>query len=356
MCLLTIAGLIVGPLAVFACTGDDPTFSPPSSTSDAAPAGDSSSPADGGGDGAGDPCGDVCDLVTGQTPRELVVDATHLYWASAEGIARTEKRKGAPIETLAAGLPMPRGLAVTPSYVFWLTGASCAEIHRRSFATGTIDRVPSGIGNPTGSAFVDGVLYYSGRPGPSACDAQDGEIGGGLHFIAEDLKDGGVVTGFVAGHACERMPTQAVAAHRTGSNVDLVWAHADVGELCWAMGGSYGLQEKSWAGVSRVLITDDSIFWTSKEGVHWQKRTTDIELSAPATAVSTVSDATGLVHDAARNRLYFVTRSGKVYSAEGIAAQVIAETECEAGALAQDEGFLYLTCEAQGTIKRVKKP
>ena len=51
-----------------------------------------------------------------------------------------------------------------------------------------------------------------------------------------------------------------------------------------------------------------------------------------------------------------MTRGGKVYRAEGNAAQVIAEPECEAGALAQDEEFLYLTCEAQGTIKRLKKP
>jgi len=27
-----------------------------------------------------------------------------------------------------------------------------------------------------------------------------------------------------------------------------------------------------------------------------------------------------------------------------------------AGALAQDDGFLYFTCEAQGSIKRLKKP
>ena len=355
--LLAIAGLVGVPVAVFACTGEDPPFFPPSSTEDADATGDGSSPQDGAADAPGDPCGDLCDLVTGQTPHELVVDGTHVYWSSDEGIARTEKRRpGAPVETLAGGLRMPRGLAVTPSYVFWLTGIPCAEIHRRSFATGTIEKAPAGIGGPLDSVFVNGVLYYSGRRAPSTCAAQDGGIGGGIHSITEDLSDPRVVTGFGADHACERMPTRALAGRMGSSNADLVWAHADIGELCWTLGGTAAIQRDVWAHVKRMVLTSGHIFWTADEGVLSQKRTSDEELDKPATTVSTVTDATGLVYDEVRKRLYFVTSSGKVYSAEGIASEVIAETSCAAGALAQDDDFLYFTCEAQGSIKRLKKP
>jgi hypothetical protein len=337
-------------IAMFlACMGEDATFAPTASPeAGGAAAIDAAATIDAGTTA----CGAHCVIAKNQTPREVAVDDTYVYWTSTQGVFRAPKSEPSRVvETLGTGTDA-KGISLSSAYVFWITGGSCARIHRWSLATRAETTTSARIGVPMHTAFLDGNLFYSGQRGPTTCpdvDAgADGGVGGGVHVLDEDLADAGVM--MFGAHPCATGGTTALAVGQPGAQ-DIAWTLQPPTDLCWMQNGTAAADAtKGWPAAA-ITMRGQHLFVAAEDGVF------DV-VRADVVAVTKVSGeaATGLVYDSARERLFFVTRAGVVYGATGTTATTVAELGCAASSLAQDESALYVACEDKGTILRLIKP
>jgi hypothetical protein len=136
----------------------------------------------------GDPNGKIEIVTASQYGRlslgsEIVVDETHLYWASAGvGISRLAKSASSPAEVIA---PLPREESVTAiaagaTHIAWATNDSMkpghAAIHVRDSKSGAITTVAKNLGMPI-AMTVDHAHVYFATMGGVAGDSPTPEPG-----------------------------------------------------------------------------------------------------------------------------------------------------------------------------------
>ena len=313
-------------------------------------------PADAGGDTSvgdgGVKAGAAEDLAVGQqTPRNILVDASHVYWlnlasgGSAGAIMKVAKGAGAGAPQIVVpnlAMPAPYAIAADATSLFWTTlrtgvgGADYAFLRTQDKAGGAI----SDLGVLANASYF-GVTVQGGR-----VYATTERAGGAVETVGTD---GTGATAIGAGLLGTVIAVDATDIYVGGTGQVLQQSKA---------GGSPVLFAKTSGVVTGLVIDATSVYWTDASSVRGLAKTaagtapTELAAAQDAPSAIALDDANVYWTNAGDGRVQSVPKGGVT---AGEKPTVIATGEGEPMGIAADSSGVYWTNRSDGRVRVARR-